>query len=193
MGEAAHLALSKSVPTCTPNQYVMTYSSNLLMIQSIIKKNCAPHPCCSYERCAELPARPVTLSVRLLLHVGEVLLPGQDTKHQVKSGIRAGNHKEWWRTRTRAHLEGKQQRCPFFTPQVRQDRSGHDREHQAHQDPNLKTWKHALQLPFSSVSAKWYKRWRHISFTHDTRVHARQQAQLKILQFLLLYQLHFEQ
>ena len=66
----------------------------------------------------------------------------------MRGGRRAGGgHEE------EVHLEGKQQRPPFFTPQVRQDGGGRDGERQAHQNPNL-TKKRVLQLSFRPVSAK---------------------------------------
>lgn len=50
-----------------------------------------------------------------------------DTQNNVRGG---GGEEE-------CHLEGQQQRPPFFTPQVGQDGHGDDRDHQAHQDPDL--------------------------------------------------------
>lgn len=88
------------------------------------------------------------LSVKLLLRAGTEPSPDKDRKvfdlkkdptSEVESRDTGGGHEE-------DDLEGKQQRPPFFTPQVRQDGCGHDGERQAHQDPDL-TKKRVFQLP----------------------------------------------
>lgn len=97
------------------------------------------HLCRSCEKYAKLWARPMMSSAERCQDANKAPSPDQVKKHQPSVEIRREAGQGCWRRRGGGHLEGEQQRCPFFSPQVRQDGSGYDGENQADQDPDLTT------------------------------------------------------